>query len=175
MVKDVKKDIVGTLVEKFSNNNIAYFIDYKGLTVEEITTLREALKSNNSELKIFKNTLSLIALTEVNKELVEQAKGVFKGPTALVFSKEDPVAPAKAIVDFMKNNDLVKIKGGIFDNSFIEETSVKQLASLPSREILLSKLLMLLNSPITGFVNALSGNMRNLVYTLNAIKDKKGL
>ncbi|OGI05889.1 MAG: 50S ribosomal protein L10 [Candidatus Margulisbacteria bacterium GWF2_35_9] len=175
MVKEVNKTLVGNLVDKFNDNNITYFIDYKGLTVEQITALRQSLKESNSELKIFKNTLALIALEEINKDLVEKTKEVFKGPTALIFSKNDPVGPAKALLAFMKKNDKVKIKGGILDNGFIGDNSVKELASLPSREVLISKVLMLLNSPITGFVSVLSGNIRSFVYTLNAIKDKKGL
>lgn len=175
MVKEVKKTLVGGLVDKFNDNNIAYFIDYKGLSVEKMTSLRQTLKKTNSELKIIKNSLALIALKEVNNELGEKAKDVFSGSTGLIFSKEDPIGPAKVLIDFMKSNDKVKIKGGILNNGFIEDYSVKELASLPSREVLIAKVLMLLNSPITGFVSVLSGNIRNFVYTLNAIKDKKGL
>lgn len=175
MVKEYKKESVVELIEIFSKNKVAYFVDYQGLNVEKITALRRSLKQNNSEMKIFKNTLAILALKETKKEALAGAQAVLKGSTGIVFASEDPVASAKVLVDFLKENESFKIKGAILENSFIEAKLVRDIAALPSKDVLISKLLMLLNSPITGFVNVLQGNMRNFVYALTAIKDKKSV
>ena len=174
MVKEVKKESVSDLVDKFTENRNAYVISYQGVNVEKITKLRSDLKANQSEMKIFKNTLAIIALREARKEVAADMEKVLTGSTGIIFAK-DPVAPAKILVQFAKENSSIEVKGAILENVFIEGKSVKDIAALPSKEVLIAKLLMLMNSPITGLVGALQGNIRNLVYTLSAVKDKKGI
>jgi len=173
VVNQKNKDSLLSIKDTISENNYLYMIDYQGLTVEEVSDLRSKLKAGNAEMKVLKNTLVLIALKELAPEIYDQVKDTFTGPTAVVFSKDDPVAPAKALIDFVKDHENVKIKGGILETKVIDDKEIKSLSALPSREVLIAKLLMLLNSPITGFVGALQGNMRNIVCVLGAIKDQK--
>lgn len=173
MVNQKNKDALQGIRQTFSDNQYVFMIDYKGLTVKEISELRRQLRQSDSEMKVLKNTLVLIILKELYPEIHEQVKDVFQGPTAIIFSQKDPIAPAKALVDFVKKNDKVALKGGILESKVINGNEVKSLSTLPSKEVLIAKLLMLFNSPITGFVGALQGNFRNIVYILDAIKDKK--
>ncbi|MEK6557727.1 MAG: 50S ribosomal protein L10 [Candidatus Margulisiibacteriota bacterium] len=173
MVTEAKIKAVGELVDRFSKTKNVYIINYQGITVEKLTRLRSDLKANQSELKIFKNTLTLRALRETKKELVDQVEKILTGTTAIVFAN-DPVAPAKVLTQFAKENATMKINGAIVENVYVEGSSVKEIANLPSKEVLIAKLLMLFNSPITGFVGVLQGNIRNLVCCLSEIERKKG-
>ena len=173
MANDKNKKSLEEIKKVFSNNKYLFMIDYKGLSVSKISQLRRELKENNSELKVMKNTLISRVVNEFYPELTEQIQETLTGPTALIFSNEDCVLPAKLLVKFVKENDKVGIKGGIIESKIIDGKEIKTLSALPSKEVLIAKLLMLLNSPITGFVGALQGNIRNFVYVLDAIKDKK--
>jgi large subunit ribosomal protein L10 len=173
VVNQKNKDALQGIKQTFSENQYVYMVDYKGLTVSKISELRNQLRASNSELKVLKNTLVLIVLQEMYPEVYGQLKDVLKGPTAIIFSKKEPVAPAKVLVDFAKKNESVTLKGGILESKIINGNEMKALSALPSKEVLIAKLLMLFNSPITGFVGALQGNFRNIVYVLDAIKDKK--
>jgi len=173
VVNQKNKDALQGIKQTFLENQYVYMVDYKGLTVSKISELRNQLRQSESEMKVLKNTLVLIVLQEMYPEVYAQVKDVLKGPTAIIFSQKDPVAPAKALVDFSKKNESMTLKGGILESKIINGDEIKVLSALPSKEILIAKLLMLLNSPITGFVGALQGNIRNFVYILDAIKDKK--
>ncbi len=173
MVNQKNKDALQGIKQTFSENQYVYMVDYKGLTVSEISELRNLLRASKSEMKVLKNTLVLLVIKEMYPDVYSQVKDVLSGPTAIIFSKNEPVAPAKVLVDFVKKNERVTLKGGILESKVINGNEIKLLSALPSKEVLIAKLLMLLNSPITGFVGALQGNFRNIVYILDAIKDKK--
>ena len=173
MVKDENVAIVKEISDKFTNNSAVYFVQYHGLTVELITEFRAKLKAVGAEMKVYKNTFALIAIRQTREGVASQVEPLLKGPTAIVFSSKDAVATAKIVQEFSKKNDVAKIKCGILDSSFLTTAGVKELSMLPSRDVLIAQLLMLFNSPITGFANVLLGNIRELVYTLSAIKDQK--
>lgn len=173
MVNQKNKDALQGIKKTFSENQYVYMVDYKGLTVSKISALRNQLRESNSEMKVLKNTLVLLALQEMYPEVYSQIKDVLTGQTAIIFSEKDPVAPAKVLVDFAKKNDSMILKGGLLESKIINGKEMVSLSALPSKEVLIAKLLMLLNSPVTGFVGALQGNLRNIVYILDAIKDKK--
>lgn len=173
MVKENKKIIVEELVDRYKKTQAVYFFDYKGLDVEQISSLRELFKANNSTMKVYKNTLSLIALKKIESDLSQNLRHILKGSTASVFVTEDPVLPAKILTEFIKNNDFVTLKGGILEGRFLEKKDVFSIAKLPSKEVLLAKFLMLLNSPISGFVNVFQGTNRSFVQVLNSIKNQK--
>lgn len=173
MVKEAKVQVVDELKDKIKKNSYIYFLEYKGLNVEQMTSLRALLKENESELKIYKNTFSLRALNEVRQDAEEQVKKIFTGSTALIFNTVDPVKPAKILIDFIKQNEAAKMKGALIANKYLDPAAVKILSTLPSKEVLIAKLLMLMNSPITGFVNVLQGNLRKFVYAVNAVKEAK--
>lgn len=144
--------------------------DYRGLNVAEITELRNQLRKAQIEYKVSKNTLTLIAAKDLGLGDLEQ---FLAGPTAIAFSYTDPVAPAKILSDFAKKSKKLEIKGGVVEGKIINNDGVQALADLPSREELIAKVVGGIKSPLYGLVGVLSGPIRGLVYTLQAIKDKK--
>ena len=165
-----KEAAVSEIQEKMQQAQSVVFVDYRGLTVEEVTNLRCKMRDAGVEYKVIKNTMTQRA---ADKEGIEGLNSILEGPTAVAFGMKDPVSPAKILVDFAKDTKKTEIKGGVLDGKTIDVDGVKYLASLPSKEVLLAKMMGSLNAPVTGLVMALSGVMRNLVCALNAIKEQK--
>ena len=165
-----KEAAVSEIQEKMQQAQSVVFVDYRGLTVEEVTNLRCKMRDAGVEYKVIKNTMIQRA---ADKEGIEGLNSILEGPTAVAFGMKDPVSPAKILVDFAKDTKKTEIKGGVLDGKTIDVDGVKYLASLPSKEELLAKMMGSLNPPVTGLVMALSGVMRNLVCALNAIKEQK--
>ena len=165
-----KEAAVSESQEKMQQAQSVVFVDYRGLTVEEVTNLRCKMRDAGVEYKVIKNTMIQRA---ADKEGIEGLNSILEGPTAVAFGMKDPVSPAKILVDFAKDTKKTEIKGGVLDGKTIDVDGVKYLASLPSKEELLAKMMGSLNAPVTGLVMALSGVMRNLVCALNAIKEQK--
>ncbi|MDR0977679.1 MAG: 50S ribosomal protein L10 [Endomicrobium sp.] len=163
------QDSVKKLIEKFKIMKGLILTEYHGLKVEEISILRSKLKTLNCEYVIVKNTLMDIAFKEIGIETDYD----FSGPTALVIENGDVVLPAKVVVDFTKENNKLKIKAGFLEGKFVTALIIEKLSLLPSKEILIAKMLASMNVPITKFVNVLAANIRGLVTVLNA-KIKKG-
>jgi len=139
------------------------------MSVKEITELRRKLRACNAEYRVLKNTFTARALPESQSSL----KPVLQGPMAVVFGYDDVVAPAKALSTFIKEAEKPKIIGGVVEGQYFEEKGINALAKLKSREELLADMIGKLKSPMYGLVGALHGNLRKLVYVMNAIKDKK--
>ena len=165
-----KEAAVSEIQEKMQQAQSVVFVDYRGLTVEEVTNLRCKMRDAGVEYKVIKNTMIQRA---ADKEGIEGLNSILEGPTAVAFGIKDPVSPAKILVYFAKYTKKTEIKGGVLDVKTIDVDGVKYLASLPSKEELLAKMMGSLNAPVTGLVMALSGVMRNLVCALNAIKEQK--
>ncbi|MDR0398811.1 MAG: 50S ribosomal protein L10 [Endomicrobium sp.] len=163
------QEAVKSLAEKFKNMKGMILTEYHGLTVEEISELRSKLRSFNSEYAVVKNTLSEIALKEAGIE----AGNNFSGPTALVIENGDILSPAKAVMDFAKTHEKLKIRAGYLEGKFVDAAVIEQLSKLPSREVLIAKMLCSINAPISGFVNVLVANIRGLVTVLGAISKKQ--
>ncbi len=161
---------VKNLTEKFKSMKGLILTEYHGLTVEEISELRSALRPLNCEYSIVKNTLSKIALKEAG---IDAGGENFVGPTALAIENGDIVSPAKTIVEFAKKNANLKVKAGFMEGKFVSAEIIEQLSQLPSKEVLLAKMLGSMNAPITGFVNVLAANIRGLVTVLDAISKKQ--
>jgi large subunit ribosomal protein L10 len=134
-------------------------VDYRGLTVEQVTDLRKQLRDANIEMKVIKNGILRRAAEAAGLEGMED---VFVGPTAVAFSNEDVVAPAKIMNDFAKNADKLEIKGGIIEGNVSSVEEIVALAKLPSREGLLSMLLSVLQAPV-----------RDVAYAVKAVSDSK--
>ena len=122
------------------------------------------------EYRVVKNAYTRIAATELGFEGLGEH---LVGPVAIAISYDDAVAPAKTLAEFAKEHKILTLKAGVVEGQVIDADGVKALASLPSREVLIAKLLGSMNAPITGMVNVLQGNIRNLVYTLDAIRAQK--
>ncbi len=170
MARPEKEAIVQLMKEKLESSTAVILTDYRGLNVKEVTELRKKLSEAGVEYKVIKNTLTLLGARQAQ---IEGLEDYLKGPTAAAFSVADPVAPAKVISEFMKTHKNLEIKAGILKGKVIGLEDVKALANLPSREVLLAQLLGGMKAPINGLVNVLAGNIRNLVYVLNAIREAK--
>jgi len=165
-----KEEIVEGLKDKLTRAKTVVFARYKGLTVADLTALRNELKDAEGEGWVVKNRLTKIALGRKS----DVPDKILKGQTALFFSYADELTAPKIVYKNAKNNENLKIKGGIFEDKFIEANEVEKLACIPSKEELLAKVVGSLNAPIGGFVGALRGNILNLLYTLNTIGEKNG-
>lgn len=165
-----KKAVVADLAEKIKNAKSFILADYRGLTVEQDTDLRNQLRKANIEYKVVKNTLTRFAAKE--NEL-DELDPHLNGPSAIAWSYTDPVAPAKVLVEYAKKNEKYELKAGVIDGKVIDVNGIKSLAELPPREVLIARVLGGFNAPISGLVNVLNGNIRGLVVALNAIAEKQ--
>jgi len=167
---DKKKEIVDELKQRLARAQVAILTDYKGLNVAAINDLRRKLREENIEFQVVKNTLLLRAAEGTDTALM---KDQFTGPSAIALSYEDPVAPAKVLTQFAKDNKALEIKAGVMSGKFLDFTDLKALAELPSREVLLGQLVGVLNNVPTSFVRVLAEVPRQMLNVLNAIKDQK--
>lgn len=171
-VTQEKIQTVAGIKEKLSNTKGAVLTNYRGLTVAQDTKLRRKLREAGVEYRVFKNTMTRIAAQEAG---IEGLDAYLEGPTAIAMSYTDPVAPAKVISDFVKENKLqaLEVKAGLVEGKVIDVDGVKALSALPPREVLVAQVLAGMQAPIAGFVNVLSGSLRNLVYALEAVRKQK--
>ncbi|MCM3734120.1 50S ribosomal protein L10 [Fictibacillus nanhaiensis] len=150
-ILETKKQVVSTISEKLQSSQSTILVDYRGLTVAEVTELRKSLREAGIEFKVYKNSMVVRAAEENNlNELAEY----LTGPTAIAFSNEDVVAPAKILNDFAKKHEALEIKAGVIEGRIASLEEVKALAELPSREGLLSMVLSVLQAPIRNFALA---------------------
>jgi large subunit ribosomal protein L10 len=154
-----KAAIVDEVTEKFSAAASAVIVDYRGLTVEQVTDLRKQLRDANVEMKVIKNSILVRAAEKAGLNGLEE---VFSGPTAVAFSNEDVVAPAKIIDEFAKTAEKLEIKGGIIEGKVASIEEITALAKLPNRDGLLSMLLSVLQAPV-----------RNVAYAVKAVAEKE--
>ena len=166
-----KEATIEELRQKIGSSKNMFFTNYAGLTVEDITKLRNELrKDGSSTYGVVKNTLFSIAAGD---ELAAKLEAFMAGPTAVVFAGEDPVAPAKALKTFSDANKKVDVKAAYIDGVIVDAKQVAALAALPPKIELLAKLVGSLKSPLYGLVMVLSGNQSGLVRVLNSIREQK--
>ncbi len=170
MKLDEKKKIVEELHERLTKSKVVIVTDYKGLNVETMTELRRKLREEQIDYQVVKNTLLIRAAKETGVALIQDH---LKGPSAIALSFDDPVAPAKVLMEFTKKNEKLEIKAGVMEDQVLDLASIKALAALPSREALLSQLLSAMVGVPTGLVRVLNGIPQKLMYALQAIKDQK--
>lgn len=165
-----KEQIVAELSEKMSRMKSAVFTQVSGYTMEDANTLRSKGAAEGVELFVAKKTLLARAL-EANGFTASQDD--FEGSILTAVGYNDEIAAAKLMAQFAKDRDGIQIVAGVLEGRMVDGAAVKQLATLPSREELLAKLVGSINAPVSGFVNVLAGNLRNMVQVLNAIKEAK--
>jgi large subunit ribosomal protein L10 len=165
-----KKEQVERLAKEFSDCEISILVDYKGLDVLKMTELRSQLRQAGVRMEVVKNSLLLRASEGTDAALM---KDFYKGPSAVVTSDNDPVAPAKILVDFIKDNEKLEIKAAALSGQLLSVDEINQLAKMPSKEELLGKLVCTLNAVPTSLVNVLAGVPRGFVNVLNSVKDQK--
>ena len=154
-----KEEIVNKLAEELKDAKLILLADYRGITVEDVTKLRKEVRETNAEYKVIKNNIVKRALDANGESGLDD---LLEGPTAIITSKEDYLAPAKAIYNFTKDHDFYKIKGGIIEGKVMTAEEIITLAKLPSRQELLAKL-----------AGALLGNITKLAATLDAVRMQK--
>jgi len=169
-LREQKQQEIDRLKDSFSRAKSAILADYCGLSVSQINEVRGKLRASNVEFRVTKNTLAIRAIKGTESECLSDS---LAGPTAVAFSYEDPVAGAKVLSELVKNYDELEIKAGVMGNKLLNVADIEALSKLPTKEILMSQLLSVMNGPATGFVNVLLGNQRKLVQVLAAIRDKK--
>ena len=170
MDRRTKEQIVSELQGKLKEAKLGVLTSFSGMNVAKMEALRNALRKSNAELKVVKNTLLGIASKETDFSVLADH---FKWPVAVVLSHKDPVAPTKVLVDFARKNPELEIKVGVLDGKLLTKSDISALAELPSREVLLGKLVSVMAAVPTSFVTVLSGVPRNFVQALNAYCDKK--
>ena len=157
---ELKQPVVSEIAELFNGAKTAVVVDYRGLTVEQDTILRKQLREAGVSYKVYKNTMIRFAAKGTEFEALEPH---LEGPTALAVSKEDATAPARILAKFAKTAPALELKGGVVDGTYYDQKGIDLIATIPSREELLGKLLGSIQSPIT-----------NLARVLNQIAESKG-
>jgi len=165
--KQQKELLVKEIAERLARTKAAVFADYTGLSVIKLTELRRKLLAQSGELKVAKKTLIDLSFKQGGIAGVDTKN--MKGQVMMAFGYQDEVAPAKILNDFAKNNEHLKILGGILENKFIDRMSVISLAKLPSKQELLGQLVGTIAVPMSGMLNVLQGNLRGLVRVLSQI------
>ena len=149
---ELKKPIVEQISEELNGAKAAVLVDYRGITVEQDTELRKQLREAGVIYKVYKNTMINFAVK--GTEFEELSKHL-EGPTAIAISKEDATAPARILYNFSKNAPKLELKAGVVDGTYYDEKGIQVIATIPSREELLSKLLGSMQSPITNFARVI--------------------
>lgn len=157
--RQLKEAKVVEIKEKLEKAQSVVLASYQGLTVEEDTTLRKSLREAGVEYKVYKNSLVILAAKELGIEGVAEH---LEGPVSIAFGYEDATAPARILFDFAKSHKKLELKAGIVDSVIYNKEQVEKLATIPSKEVLIAKLLGSFKAPLS-----------NVAYLLNAIKEKK--
>lgn len=171
MNRDEKAEVISGFAGGIGEATNAFLIEFKGITVPQVTELRKQVRETNSKYLVVKNTLALIA---VKDSPLTQLKEQFKGPTAVAYNTTDAVALAKALTRFAKDVPAVVFKGAMLDGQIVPTNQIQAIANLPSRKELISKLLFLMQHPICGLAVVLNANLRNLAVVIDQIAARKG-
>lgn len=170
MLRKEKEETVAAIKEKLKRADSLILTNYRGLSVHQLSELRDRLRPVGVDYQVLKNTLFRRAVSESGlEELLEY----LVGPTAVAFTQEDPVATAKLLSDFAKEFEVLEIKGGVLEGEVIGADKIKTLASLPSREALYAKLAGSLKSSMYGLVNVLANPARQLATVLSQVSQQK--
>jgi large subunit ribosomal protein L10 len=171
LIKSEKSNKVNSIKEEFTNNNGLFFADHSNIKADQSVVVRDRLYEVEATLMILKNTLASIAASESFKEI--DLSSILKGPTSVIASHKDLVATAKVLKDIIREFDILKLKGGIIDGKLVSASDLNILATLPSREVLISQIVSGLASPMYMLVSVLNNLPQKLVMTLSAIQKEK--
>ena len=173
MDREQKKAEVTAIQDRFGKMASAVVTDFRGLDVESMNALRREFgKVEGTEYKVVKNTLVKLAIKD--QEYSENLSEHLVGPTAIVWSYEDPVAPAKVVTDFQKTNEKFKIKCAVLDGEVLDEAGVAKLSKMPGKDEIKSTLLATFLAPAQSFVRLISAAPTNFMYLLEARKRELG-
>jgi large subunit ribosomal protein L10 len=169
-VKSEKIEAVAELHAKFARAISAVLTDFRGLTVQEITELRQQLRGASLELAVVKNTLARLAVRET---AFERLSPYLTGPTSITFSYRNSVAPAKVLSAYVKKQPKLAVRAGLFEGELVPAEKIAEIADLPPRDVILAQALAAMQGPMAGLVGTLQGVLSTFIGTLQAIHDKK--
>lgn len=170
MNKAEKTQAIDAIRDRFKVAVVTLVTDYKGLTVSQLTQVRQELRKNDAELKVIKNTLASLALQGTEMAPLSEH---FVGTTAVVTSSKDPVVPAKVLIKFAKDLEKLKIRAGFLSGKLLSAADIEALSKLPSREEMLAQLMGSMKAPAQNLYNVIAAIPRQLVTVLSAVRDKK--
>lgn len=170
MLRKEKQNLVEELHDQIKESRLVVLTTFSGLDVENMTTLRSSLRGVDSSYRVVKNTLMRRAAQETALKDIDEH---FNDSSALIFAKGEPMEPCKVLKDFMKEHEAVTVKGGVLDDKVVTKEQIDAIASLPSREELLAKLLFVLKGPQQRLVNVLVGVPQKFVRILEEIRKEK--
>lgn len=173
MTRADKAEAVKGLVEKFGKAKATFLVDFKGMKVEQVTTLRKKLHPVECEMQVVRNTLAEKAL-EQYPQVGKVFSSSLRGTNAVVFAYGDITASAKVLADFAKDVEMLQLKIGVMDDVALDQEKIKYLATLPSKEVLRAQFLGLLQAPMSKFVGTLNAVPSGFVRVLAAQKEKLG-
>jgi len=173
MKKTEKTFFVQNLTEELKTASSAVLVDYAGLSVKQQQELKKDLKGVGAKMQVVKNTLFKIAGTEakLDKDILDDT--LLVGPTALVITEDDPIAPIQVIAKFAKKNELPHLKVGVVEGNFHDKSALTALSKLPAKEILVAQAVGAIAAPMYGIVGVLSANVQNLLSVLKQASEKK--
>ncbi len=166
-----KAAVIDELKTALTGATVAMLADPQGLTMSELTEFRKLLRQQGVTLQVVKNTLARLATAGTE---LQDLKPYLVGPTAIIYGKGDPTAPAKLMATFGKTKPSFQIKAGFAEGTVLAPQDAMALADLPSREVLAAKLAGIMQSPLRGLVAVLHGPLRSLLMVLEAVKQQKG-
>lgn len=167
MNREQKAEVVKRLATELKDSPNLYLTDFTGIAVKPMTEFRNKLRSAGVRYRVVKNTLALQALEQASVTGFEEQ---FTGPTAVVFAGDDPLTAAKLITEFQKEHETLTVKAGLVEGRSVGPDEVRRLATLPSREELMSQMGGALQAPLQGFVGALSGLLNQFVGAVEALR-----
>ena len=169
--REQKATAISDFTDGIGSATNAFVLDFKGITVPQVTELRKQIRETGSEYVVIKNTLALIAVKDTPLKSLSHH---FTGMTAVAYNTTDAVALAKVLTKFAKDVPTVQFKGALLAGQVVAANEIQNIANLPSREELIAKLLYLMQHPIRGLAVVLNGTMRNFAVVLSEIAKQKG-
>jgi len=170
MPKGPKTLAVAEIKDRLTGSAGVIMADYRGLSVKEMQELRTKVNASGGQMKVFKNTLTEIAMREI---AFPDMSDLLAGPTVLVFVDADPAGPAKALSEFAKAHAALEIKGGFVQNALMDSSGIMAIATLPSREELIAKLMGSMVSPVRGFMAMANAPAGAFARVIKAVADQK--
>ncbi|NLI97890.1 50S ribosomal protein L10 [bacterium] len=171
MIKADKKKLVKNLVDELGSINNYYFADFTGINAGDVTRLRRELRSNKARMKVVKNRLLAQAFTELKVEIPK--KDMLRGSTAIIYSLDDILVPARKIAEFAEDDVPVKFKGAFVEGRFYAAEEVIKLSKIPSKEVLLGQLVGLFESVKSALVGVLQAKLQEFTLVLDSLRTKK--
>jgi large subunit ribosomal protein L10 len=170
MLRNEKEAVIAEVAQLLTDTENMFVSDYRGLTVAELAVLRGKLRESGATFKVVKNTLGGIAADRSGRQVVKE---MLSGPTAVTFCGDDLVGAAKALSDFAKTHPQLVVRGGLLASSLIDTDTVKALAGLPTRDVLVAQVVGTMAAPMIGLVTVLQGTVSGFVRALNQVAEQR--